>query len=706
MVNGKPRFGEFPHCPVWSVMYHGSVGFTPLSHVTLKPFSRDFMCVTTNIAQLKVYLSHFVSLTILYRVSSCSTTNMAMAMKFPLFLFFGITIQLVAGVSFPTCYICGSETSAVKEREADLMGSVTCGMLDDAGRFGFLTEDACEDVTKDAEGACGCVDLDEGVAATTAPPTFAPTAWTSVMEATPTIVQQASSPENCNICGKGYKMTNPLGVVNLAGGQFGSTCAAMDVFATGGMLDSICDVLPNYTTDCGCEPALLEVTTSTLSPTAAPTAVVDAVVSATVSDVLKSAEGSCNICGTGTVGNPSGIVNIDGTPFTCNTLNLAAINGFLTEGSCDELPSLAADACACTGVDVDVTTTFPTSSPTQAAVEAVDEDANGCSICGGGSMGNPSGLVVVDGTPFNCKTLQLAATNGFLPDDVCDDIMALSAEPCGCAAGISTPVVETTESPSLSPTQSPSSIPTNAPTANPTVSPTTLSPTLAETPSPTETPTVSSTVAAVEKADDGVCSICSSSTMTNPDGVVSINGSFFSCRTLNLAAKHGFLPEGSCEAVAALSQTSCGCEDYASVLTPQQDLNTDAPTDSPTAPPVAAPAGDDSCKICTSGSIGNPSGIVVIDGTSFSCQTLFLAASNGFLLEETCAGLSSVASEPCGCEDPELVVEPQNDTGLGPDSFVRPPKKSGVINSILGNTISLISGGNRRRQLRGGERVF
>jgi hypothetical protein len=112
----------------------------------------------------------------------------------------------------------------------------------------------------------------------------------------------------------------------------------------------------------------------------------------------------CNICGDNMmIGNPAGIIFVEGFELTCAQAEIALELGNISEGACQLVQDAAIVACDCQGT---------------------------CNICGdeGLVIGNPGALISFD---LTCAEAQAAATEGSVTEEVCE-VLQDSADCCNC----------------------------------------------------------------------------------------------------------------------------------------------------------------------------------------------------------------------------------------------------------------------------------
>eukprot|EP00934_Nitzschia_sp_Nitz4_P006338 Nitzschia sp. Nitz4//scaffold2_size372955//289102//290753//NITZ4_000456-RA/size372955-snap-gene-0.45-mRNA-1//1//CDS//3329546877//6328//frame0 len=80
---------------------------------------------------------------------------------------------------------------------------------------------------------------------------------------------------------------------------------------------------------------------------------------------------TCNICGEGQyVNDPLGVVTLVTVgDVVCGDLDLAGLNGSIAEVDCALLQQITSEPCDCTATDTSVSSTSPTSAPTEGATE-------------------------------------------------------------------------------------------------------------------------------------------------------------------------------------------------------------------------------------------------------------------------------------------------------------------------------------------------
>jgi hypothetical protein len=117
--------------------------------------------------------------------------------------------------------------------------------------------------------------------------------------------------------------------------------------------------------------------------------------------------GTCNICGSDNlvIGDPTGIITVAGLEISCGEAGLTADLGGISEGACLVLQD-AAGPCACQEI---------------------------CNICGSDNMviGNPDGLISVDGLTATCADTQAAAEEENVSEGACEVLRDI-ADNCEC----------------------------------------------------------------------------------------------------------------------------------------------------------------------------------------------------------------------------------------------------------------------------------
>ena len=231
---------------------------------------------------------------------------------------------------------------------------------------------------------------------------------------------------------------------------------------------------------------------------------------------------TCNICGDGVIGNPNGIViNSRGVGKTCAELD--AIKANIPSAMCPTFQNNALEPCGCQfdGNAPDITTqnetpVAPFVPVTETQVENQNDESeievlSKCSICGGGEMVLPDGIVTrPDGRSARCDALD--ANPKEITVEACANIQAMAKQPCGCI------------------------IPYNQ----------------------------GSDVSIIDDIVPFECSICGEGEVTIPDGIVTTpQGQAARCSALEANAKT--VPEDSCTEIQQLSNGPCGCSNTGSV---------------------------------------------------------------------------------------------------------------------------------------------
>jgi hypothetical protein len=103
------------------------------------------------------------------------------------------------------------------------------------------------------------------------------------------------------------------------------------------------------------------------------------------------------------VGNPAGIIFVEGFELTCAQAEIALELGNISEGACQVVQDAARVSCDCQGT---------------------------CNICGDDSLviGNPGALISFD---LTCAEAQAAADEGSISEGVCE-VLQDSADCCNC----------------------------------------------------------------------------------------------------------------------------------------------------------------------------------------------------------------------------------------------------------------------------------
>jgi hypothetical protein len=119
----------------------------------------------------------------------------------------------------------------------------------------------------------------------------------------------------------------------------------------------------------------------------------------------------CDICDGSAIGNPDGIIFINGDTVTCTEAQAAGNAGLISSDTCSTLRGAAFDACSC-GVD--------------------DDD---CDICDGSDIGNPTGIISVNGRMVTCIAAQATGSAGLISSDTCSAVQGAAFDACSCGDG-------------------------------------------------------------------------------------------------------------------------------------------------------------------------------------------------------------------------------------------------------------------------------
>ncbi|KAG7362876.1 hypothetical protein IV203_026236 [Nitzschia inconspicua] len=467
----------------------------------------------------------------------------------------------------------------------------TCQALHDARQS--ISEGACATIQTFARQPCGCTDE---------PMAINDGNWTD----TPPFV--------CSICGEGGQMTNPDGVVVNNRGQERS-CSALEASVEMIPQSTCASVQEMARVPCGCtNPGF----TTTVEQDEIPF--------------------RCNVCGDGSVmTNPQGTVS----PTPDQTLRCGALEAnaeSIPQNACSTIQGLARDACGCTEPEIsqsNATDMFE-------IADGEDDTPYECSICQGGEMTMPGGIVTSrQGNTARCDVLLSNAHT--IPQSACANIQALAMEPCGC----------------VSPSDTNSSmvdrchICGQGEMTNPTGVVTTPQGQSAQC-SALEANSISipldrcSNIQALayepcgcamppeDTADSTVCNVCGEGRQVGGGGkMVTTSLGVFTCSGAERAGLMGNIPLDHCDSVSISVQQACGCY-----------------VDGPTAAPSPEPF---RCSICGEGLVvTSPEVTLDIQGVNepVTCGEYEAAGMNGSVNESQCPVLQDAASQVCGCSEP------------------------------------------------------
>jgi len=433
-----------------------------------------------------------------------------------------------------------------------------------------LTDEACLDLQHIATEPCGCPGYEQ--ASAEEDKTLAPTLST--------VVPEASDPESdsfvCSICGDG-EMKNPTAYTL---NSIGMPISCQELHETRESIsESSCGRVRSFAAaPCGCDG--------------------DAPI--TIDTLLE--EGSetftCSICGDGEIGNPNGIVvNDRGISRTCAELEAKKAN--IPSSMCPALQNSALEPCECLfGEEIEtllsqVTTATESEAENPNAVLEI-EVLSQCSICGGGEMTSPDGVVTTpNGNSARCDVL--ASNPKEITSNACANIQGMAKQPCGCVfpfQGQDTDILQ-----DIVPFE---------------------------------------------------CSICGEGVMTIPDGIVTTpEGQAARCNALEANAKT--VPEDICPDIQQMSNEPCGCT---------KPVTASAEGDvSWIGQDIDAPDVCHICRGAAQ-KVGNPSHMVTTPTGLFTCYSLFSAGLGGAISKDDCGAVQTIAEQECGCYNDEPTPAP------------------------------------------------
>mmetsp|Transcript_3783 Transcript_3783/g.9916 ORF Transcript_3783/g.9916 Transcript_3783/m.9916 type:complete len:1092 (+) Transcript_3783:131-3406(+) len=495
------------------------------------------------------------------------------------------------------CPIC--KTGEMKNPGAFTIDSagipISCQKLHDTRQS--IAEDACARVQSFASAPCGC-DMK-------APPTV------DVM------IVNESVPYTCNVCGNGV-IGNPSGIVVNDRGV-GKSCAELEADKEK-IPSNMCASLQNTALiSCECvfgESLDKDISGEPIKEVASqfsPFVEVEKTEAENPSSAfeIKEVLSQCSICGDGTMMNPDGIVTTrNGVSARCD--DLEANPKEITQAACANIQSMARQPCECLSLQEE------SGVYTSNASESFE-----CSICGGGAITIPDGIVITpEGQAARCNALQANAIT--IPEEICPEIQQLSKDVCGCTESETVKATEEYTAPWSGQNTDESS------------------------------------------SERFECPICGDGLfVTEPEGTISTEDGMTCAQYLTEAAQ-GKIDEEQCSILQQTSAEACGCK-------PPPTFPTDAPTSY-------------ECQLCGEGwEIGSPDAEVMLPNyTKMSCATLQERAETGLIHSSQCARYVPIAQQHCNCvkKPYEVPLEPPKtwyDCNIcGSDLKVTNP--SGIVN--------------------------
>eukprot|EP00536_Pseudo-nitzschia_multiseries_P018281 jgi/Psemu1/70496/estExt_Genemark1.C_23450003 len=413
-----------------------------------------------------------------------------------------------------------------------------------------ILESSCARVQSFASIPCGC----EGGSGIT-------TDAATVIE---TLLQGGADAYECSVCGNGF-VGKPDGVVFNDRG-FSKTCSELEANRANVPANMCVSLQQSALNPCGCD-------YNQLSSGADQTSFV------------------CSVCGDGLVmSNPTATVSlVDGQDeVKCSALEVNSHK--FSQDQCPDVQNIAKESCGCVAPEM-------VPRPSNSNGFEVEEVLSQCSICGGGEMTLPDGVVTTrQGISARCYDLDQNPKE--ISQTACENIQAMSKEPCGCTI----------------PYQPPSTDILNDIT-------------IVE-----EEEEESQTLP--DAKESYMCHVCggSSHIMTNPGEMVQTPTGLFTCFSIFNAGLSGTIPIEQCGTIQGVVAEQCGC-------------HVDGPTPSPTETPFE-------CSVCADGMlVTNPDGIIDTSN-GITCGQYQKEGANGRLGEDQCSVLQQVSRDPCGCEAP------------------------------------------------------
>jgi hypothetical protein len=327
----------------------------------------------------------------------------------------------------------------------------------------------------------------------------------------------------------------------------------------------------------------------------------------------------CPICGVGgVVGNPNGLVtNNRGQTARCATLE--ANQDSVPPNTCDILQALARDPCECYQALDENTEDLggvPTSTVAPNASFPDLSEVELCSICGEGVMTIPEGIVTnPQGRAARCDVMQ--ANAAAIPENACEQVQAMSREPCGCSRVVNIDPVNPQQNQTQGTQGSSTNVTTDVGNSG--------------------TGDINGT-----SSSAFVCPICGDGVMNNPDGiVVTRQGQAARCSALN--ANADTIPESACPNIQSLASLPCDCVEPASLVNGTQPGATNGNGEGGEQGPFI-------CNVCGDNqSIRDPDRRIVTSMGMYTCSNAHTAGLIGAIPEEHCESIRISVSQECGC---------------------------------------------------------
>ena len=510
---------------------------------------------------------------------------------------------------------------------------ISCQKLHDTREL--IAESECERVQSFAAAPCGC-DM-------------------SAPQTADFVIEKDPDPYTCNVCGNGV-IGNPNGIVVNDRGV-GRSCAELEANKEKIPSDMCASFQNKALEPCECVFGESVEESVPIKPIDDITTPSSNVVGVEISQAenpssvfeIEEVLSECSICGDGILTNPNGIVTTrNGNSARCD--DLEANPKEITQAACANIQSMAREPCECVF---------------QEQESVVDMSNNSesfvCSICGGGAITIPDGIVITpEGQAARCLALHANAIT--IPEDVCPEIQQLSKDACGCTEPENVMVTEEDTAPSElyeCPICGDGLFVTEPEGVISTEDSITCGQYLVEAAQgkidrekcsilqqtsgeacgcqpppvfPTEAPTTYE------------CHLCGAGwKIGSPDAEAMLpNYTKMSCGTLQERAETGLIHSSQCARYEPIAQQYCNCIEM------------------PYEPPLEPPETYD-CNICGSNlKVTNPSGVVPLPNQpDRTCLDLMTEAAYGKMNEYQCSLLHPYVKHACGCADPYATTPAQ-----------------------------------------------